>query len=227
MPPLQLPFFSGHGSAAVNKFTTRELAMRDAASPSGSFLLSACHQAFLSELSTLPADTLRATGITLSDYHTVESLISFPTSQIHNVVLSSSTLFLTQALRYLSFAELTTASATPRLPFDHIITSNKQLGVLGFSAGILTACVVATSSSVTSYISQAVDVYRMILWMSIRSQLHRHAELQRIGHSKYDAAPWSMVILGMTKANVEGAIATFNAVSIMSSFISLRVRTPH
>ncbi|ESK95806.1 polyketide synthase [Moniliophthora roreri MCA 2997] len=220
MPQLNTPFFAGLGNAAINKAATRELAKRDACSPSGSFLLSACHHAFVSELSTLPVDTLNDLAIDLRQFQTAESLIAIPQSHTHYTVFSSSTLFLTQALRYLSYVESVTNVDTSRLPFDHPLGNNGNLGVLGFSAGILTACLVATSSTVTNYTSRAVEIYRLVLWMGIRCQLYRNGELKRIGHPRYNTASWSTVFLGLTRASAEDALVAFNTSCRSTLFIT-------
>jgi hypothetical protein len=216
-PPLHVPIFAGQGTTAVNTPQTRQQALHDASSASGSLLLSTCHEAFLAELSTLAATDLNIVNIDTTHFKRKESLIEFPTqgSYIQNPVISGPTLFLIQILRYLAFVEgiaLTTNSLTP---FSDILKSNLdyQIGILGFSSGILSACVVGTSVSALAYISRAVEAYRLALWVGIRTQIFRRRALDTSHLDKNTALPWSLVFLGMNKAHAEESIQNFNKVT--------------
>ncbi|KAF5377903.1 hypothetical protein D9615_006799 [Tricholomella constricta] len=218
-PPLYLPVFAGQGTAAATVPQTRQTAILDASSQSGSILLSACHEAFHHELSSLSAPELLHVDIDLTDFRKPESLLSLPAERYQqNSVISGSTLFLLQALRYLSFVEATGISTDSLTPFSDVLKANSEhgLGVLGFSSGILPACVVATSFSTFSYISRAVEAYRLALWVGIRSQLYRNDTLKSGSRDLDTKLPWSLVFIGMSKEDAEEAILNFSKELVMS-----------
>jgi hypothetical protein len=101
-----------------------------------------------------------------------------------NAVLAGTSLFLVHALRYLRFVEGSCSSTgdsssdtpprTSLTPFlDALASSN---GVLGFSSGVLPACVAATSPDLPSYIAHAVEAYKVALWIGVRAEGWRAAE---------------------------------------------------
>ncbi|KAG5644334.1 Type I Iterative PKS [Asterophora parasitica] len=212
-PPLHLPVFAGQGTTAAAAPQTRQRAILDASSRSGSILLSACHEAFHRELSSLSAPETLHVAVDIADFSKPEDLLSWPEGRyLQNPVISGSTLFLLQTLRYLSFIEETGISSDSLTPFSDVLKKNSEhgLGVLGFSSGILPACVVATSTSTFSYISTAVEAYRLALWVGIRSQLYRRDTL-KCGSLNLDTKlPWSLVFIGMSRMEAEVAISSFS-----------------
>ncbi|KAG6872570.1 hypothetical protein C0995_008721 [Termitomyces sp. Mi166 len=209
---LYLPIFAGQGTSAATSSQTCQTALSDSSSPSGTLLLSACYEAFHRELSCLPDGDFSALEIDRADFSLPQDLISSPKHRYqHNAVVSGSTLFLVQALRYLAFVEATCVSANSVTPFSDILKRNIQhdLGVLGFSSGILPACVVATSFSTWSYITRAVETYRLAIWVGIRSHLYRVQTLKAASLNLNTHLPWSLVLMGSTKVDAEEALATY------------------
>ncbi|KAF9464084.1 beta-ketoacyl synthase, partial [Collybia nuda] len=213
-PPIHLPIFAGQGTTSANAPQTRQQALLDASSASGSTLLSACHEAFLTELSTLSATDLDMVDVNLTNFRKKESLLAVPDqkSYFHNPVISGPTLFLMQSLRYLAFVEETSLSTDSLTPFSDILKRNvdNNIGVLGFSSGILSACVVSTSLSTLAYISRAVEAYRLAIWIGVRTQIYRRRALESSHLDTNTALPWSLVFLGMNKAYAETSIRSFN-----------------
>ena len=216
-PSWCLPVFAGQGIASINSPQTRQQALLDASSPSGSVLLSACHEAFQAELSSLSLINLLHVQVHMADFQTREALVALPPEHyLHNPVISTSTLFLIQALRYLAFVEATALSTGSLRPFTDILERNAEhgLGILGFSSGILPACVAATSFSLHKYISTAVEVYRLALWIGIRSQLYRQETLAAASLDQHTSLPWSVVLIGLDRELAATSVSDFNKVII-------------
>lgn len=212
---LDIPVFAGQVTAAANSSQTRQQALHDASSPSGSILLSSCYEAFYTELSTLTPDQLEQVDIDISDFKTPNSLLSIPADRyMHNAVISGTTLFLIQSLRYLAFAESAGASINSLTPFSDVLKRNLEhgMGVLGFSSGILAACVVGTSLSTVVYISRAVEAYRLAFWIGLRTEMYRLVTSSADGVEFDSSLPWGLVFLGMSKQVAEEAITNFSKV---------------
>ncbi|KAG6896291.1 Type I Iterative PKS [Termitomyces sp. T32_za158] len=210
---LYLPIFTGQGTSAANSPKTRQTAISDASSSSGSLLLSECYKAFHHELSSLPASDFSALEIDRADFSLPNDLISTPKQCYQqNAVVSGSALFLIQTLRYLAFVEATCVPRNSVTPFNDVLKGNIQygLGVLGFSSGILPACVVATSFSTLSYITRAVEAYRLAIWVGIRSHLYRVQVLIAASLDLKTDLPWSLVLTGIAIFEAEEALATYN-----------------
>lgn len=212
---VNVPVFAGQGTVAVHSSQTRQQALRDAAKASGAFLLTACHQAFHAEFAALSSTELAEVDIDITDFSTPESLLAIPADRyLNNAVVSGTTLFLIQSLRYLAYIEASGVTTGSITPFSDALKENVEqgLGVVGFSSGILPACVVATSQSTLTYISNAVESYRLAFWIGIRCQQHRISALTaEDGPGKECTEPWSLAVLGLDKKAVEGAVAAFQS----------------
>ncbi len=211
---LNVPVFAGQGTTAADSSATRKQASTDASSSAGSLLLTACFEAFHAELSCLSQHEILTSGIDVSDFKSKMTLLDIPAERyLHNPIITGTTLFLLQSLRYLAYVESSGADGESLTPFSDILRGNLEnsLGVLGFSSGILPAVVTGTSFNTISYISRSVEAYRLALWIGIRTQRYK------VQTDLYDpAAPWSLVFLGLSKESAEDAIANFKAVRIFS-----------
>ncbi|KAF5350379.1 hypothetical protein D9758_012473 [Tetrapyrgos nigripes] len=203
VPVLDVPFFSGQGNAAADKSSTRELAVHDAETISGSTLLHSCFNAFHTEISSLAPAIRKGIDVDLDDFQSPLSLLQATTQRYtHNSVLSGSTLFLIQSLRYLAYVD---SSDLPR-----------HAEILGFSSGIIPAVVVSTSYTKASFVSRAVEAYRLVLWIGIRAQLYRRSELEPIPFENIGSLPWSFAFIGMNREAAEEAVEKFNSVNPLS-----------
>lgn len=211
---LCIPVFAGQGTNAASSVATRQQALSDAKLPCCSVLLAACFQAFVSELLTLSSSDLDDIQVSLSEFTTKESLLVQDERYLHNPVITGPTLFLVQVLRYLAFTEGDGGSTKPHAPFGDILKSNKKydVGILGFSSGILPACVVSSSNTVIDFISRAVEIFRLVLWIGIRSQHYRKKALSLCTPSVQPSLPWSLVFFGLTRQAAEAALEKFNKV---------------
>lgn len=206
---LNIPIFAGQGTAAANTTATRKQALKDASSSAGSLLLAACFEAFHSELSSLSQQEILKSGIDIADFKNKNTLLELPAERyINNPIVSGTTLFLLQSLRYLAYVESSGAAGESLTPFSDVLKGNLEhsLGVLGFSSGILPAVVAGTSFNVVSYISRSVEAYRLAVWIGIRTQQYRDQVIL-----DDSAAPWSLVFLGLDKKSAEEAITAFNS----------------
>ncbi|KAJ6485560.1 putative polyketide synthase [Mycena sanguinolenta] len=208
---MDILIFAGQGTTTS---AARTQALHDALSPSGATLLCACHQTFHSELASLPPSQLSIAGIDFEDFKSKDSLLNAPGSRYHhNPIISGTTLFLFQSLRYLSFVEASAVTENSLAPFSDVL--GRSHCVLGFSSGILPACVVSSSSDLVSYISYAVQAYRIALWIGIRTQIYRVTTLH--DGTITDSSQWSFVVHGISKNEAEELLQGFHMTSLPSS----------
>ncbi|KAH7885548.1 putative polyketide synthase [Phlebopus sp. FC_14] len=163
-----VPVFSGQGSGKTSLRQAHDQAVRDASSDLGLLLATSCLDAFFAELSSLSPEELSQTGICVSDFENPQSLISPPPKYTKNQIVSGTSLFLAQTLRYQSYVQST--FGFPHC-FRDILHPNSYhgVGVLGLSSGIFPACVVAASHNMLMYISIAVQVFRLVFWIGFRA----------------------------------------------------------
>ncbi|KDR83172.1 hypothetical protein GALMADRAFT_134664 [Galerina marginata CBS 339.88] len=207
-----LPVFGGQGTLAFDPGNDFHRFSNLTSSPSASVILSACHTAFHDEVASLDTKDQDKLGICLSQFKHKESILKPQNEQqFNNPVFAGPILLLFQLLRYLSFIENAPITTDSTTPFTDALRCNTDhgVGILGFSSGIISACVVATSPSALSFISHAVEAYRLALWIGIRSQFYR-AGLQQSSALPIDYRPWALVIVGIKKVNLKHAIDDFN-----------------
>ncbi|KAJ7613846.1 putative polyketide synthase [Mycena polygramma] len=203
---MNIAIFAGQGNSTAIS-SARAQALCDASSQSGATLTTIFREVFHTELASLSPEQLDIAGIQLEDFTRRESLLDEPRARYHhNPIISSTTLFLFQSLRYLRFIE----SSGSLAPFRDFL--KRTHGVLGFSSGILTACVVASSADLASYFSQAAQAYRLALWIGVRTQFYRATSL-----STDNDSPWSAVILGVLRKEAEELLQGFQEASAPST----------
>ncbi|KAJ7613999.1 polyketide beta-ketoacyl-synthase [Roridomyces roridus] len=211
---MQVPFFGGHGAGTTGTPEAFVQAVQDVScSSAAATLLAACHQAFRTETSTLSARELSLCGISLEDFKTPESLLDLPTRYHHNTILSWG-LLIAQAVRYLRFVEKKAEDASSVSPFAEVLGQTGGAGILGFSAGIVMASVVASSESLGCFLANAVQAYRLVLWMGVRCQIYRANTTRRDELLPFaEDEPWGVVVIGMTRSEIEERIRAFQTPS--------------
>ena len=213
---LNIPIFAGQGTQAARSAATRQQAHNDASSTLGSLLLKTCYEAFAQELSSLNPSELAATKLDLADFPNPESLLTLPTERYDdNAVISGTTLFLIQSLRYLACVEATATASGSITPFSDFLKMNidHQVGITGFSSGILTACLVASSQTALSYLTHAVEIYRFAFWLGVRCQEYRVAALESFNIPlKWHSEPWSQVVIGLNEATLSDYISKYHEI---------------
>ncbi|KIJ60216.1 polyketide synthase [Hydnomerulius pinastri MD-312] len=200
-----IPVFSGQGSGRASLAQARDQAIRDTDSHLGPLLLSSCFDAFLSELCILSPHELDQSGICSSDFRDPGSLLAPQPRYKRNQIISGTSLFLTQALRYQSHVQSTSRSHSSR----NFLETNTDygVGVLGLSSGIFPACVVAASHNALTYISNAVEVFRLVFWLGFRVLQFTRRLLK--DNPVDSTLPWSVVCLGFSQADMQEHIAVF------------------
>jgi len=221
MERLNIPVFSGQGSISADSRPVRDQALISSSSPGGTLLLSSCFEAFHSELSSLSDAELQMTGINLVDFDSPSKLLNVPpTKYIRNPVVSGTRLLLIQALLYLEWATRTVGAAPDA--FATLLEWNRRhrVGIVGFSSGIISACVVGTSTTLLDFLSNSASAFRVTLWIGVRAQCYRSRALLASGLHVNDDRSWSRIILGMGCHTAEEAISKFCLqVSILLSYL--------
>jgi len=199
---LDVPIFAGQGTEAADSLRAHEQALRDSTSPSGALLLSSCFDAFHQELSELSPHEIELSRVDRADFGSPNDIISSLPQYSDNPIISSTKLFMFQSLRYLGHVESLKTSG-----FTDVLKANTShnLGVLGFSSGILVACVVAASQNTLVYISISVEAFRLAFWIWVRTQYYRKNVL---GDGE-EGLPWSVVLLGTDRKEADAAIEAF------------------
>ncbi|KAJ4000729.1 polyketide synthase [Lentinula boryana] len=208
-PQLFVPIFAGQGSTPSTLSSYINSTVRRSQRGLCSTFLTVCHEAFLDEISSLSVLELAQAGVDPNDFRSPETLLTMWLSRYpHNAVMSSSALILMQLLQYLSFVEDFGAENGSLRPFADLLSgqTTSSVGVLGFSSGIISACAVASSDSAKSFLSWALEAYRLAFWIGIRCQLYR------FGTSDADTIlPWSVVFLGISAEVLQEAISNFRS----------------
>ena len=210
MERLNIPIFSGQGSTSINSRCVQDQVIISSASPPGTLLLSSCFEAFHSELSSLSEAELEMTGVSLVDFDRPSALLLvLPDKYLRNSVVSDTRLLLIQALIYLGWA--TGAVGTAQDAFSALLEKNRQnsTGIVGFSSGVISACVVGTSATLLDFLSNAVSAFRVALWIGVRTQFSRGHALLASGFQINDNCLWSVVLLGIGHHATEEAISRF------------------
>ena len=210
MERLNIPIFSGQGTTSINSRCVQDQAIISSASPPGTLLLSSCFEAFHSELSSLSEAELKRTGVSLLDFDRSSALLLVPPEKyLRNSVISGTRLLLIQTLIYLEWA--TRAVGATQVAFSAPLERNRQIntGVIGFSSGIISACVVGTSATLLDFLSNAVSAFRVALWIGVRAQFYRDHTLLASGFHINDNRLWSIILLGLGHHATEEAISQF------------------
>ncbi|KAH0826248.1 putative polyketide synthase [Lanmaoa asiatica] len=198
-----LPVFAGQGTTRTSLRHAADQAIRDADSPTGSLFLSSCLDVFLEELAALSPEELDQSGICPSDFDGPRRLLTPDPKYVKNHIISANFLFLAQVMRYQSYVQTTSRSFLDLLKAN----TDHAAGVLGLSSGIFPACVVAASRNPLSYITTAVEIFRLVFWIGLRvSQFTRRLLKEK---PVDPTLPWSVVCFGLTKADVDQHIGRF------------------
>jgi Starter unit:ACP transacylase in aflatoxin biosynthesis len=210
MEHLNIPVFSGQGTTSVNSQRVQDQAVICASAPIGTLLLSSCFEAFHSELSSLSDTEKEITGVNLADFDRPLSLLLIPSNNyLLNPVISGTRLLLLQVLIYLEWTTRTFGVASDT--FAPLLQQNCRYGtgIIGFSSGVISACVVGTSATILDFLFNAVSAFRVALWIGVRTQSYRRRMLVVAGLSANDDRSWSRVLLGIGCHTAEEAITQF------------------
>lgn len=210
--PIFLPIFGGQGSLKFDPENSSTPLLLYTRLPSADVLYDACYDAFHAELRSLPLEMAERVDICACDFKEKASILS-PTLEKYllNPVVSGTSLLLHQALQYLHFVEkVCSGFRTDRGSLEEIFSSNAEhnVGVLGFSSGILAAATVAASRTKLDFIKHAVEAYRLAFWIGVRVQLYR-SNAQPC--QNLNPKPWALVVI-CDRSDVERSVLGFNKV---------------
>ncbi|KZV60680.1 ketoacyl-synt-domain-containing protein [Peniophora sp. CONT] len=201
---IEIPIFASQGTGPTITQQAAEKALTCAKSPGGSLLLTSCFETFHTELSSLDTGELAYMDIDLSDFDHPEALLFLPHPRYHyHRVISWTRFFVLQSLTYLATRSDPSTSA-----FRTAHTPGAM--ILGFSSGILPACVAGTSSSTIEYITGAIAALRLSIWIGVRTQALRRSALEEAGMAKDDTRPWALVFVGWSRENALTHVAAYN-----------------
>lgn len=199
-----VPTFSfvldGQGIPASTNQQTINTAQEDARTPLGAAVLLSCYQAFVKDLATLTPEEQHSAGLTLADVPVPDALLALPQLAAHNAVVGNVHLYLVQVLRY---AARVAGAAFPR--------AHPALGVLGFSTGMLAAAVIACADTVPNFVRHATEAFRLAFWLGLRAQQYAARALPAVPLPDAPAQAWTLITFGASRAEVEDAVAKFNA----------------
>lgn len=202
--------FGGQGSPSVFSQSAATTAEEDARlSRAGSILLSRCHAAFLEEIASLDATSQSLLAIDTRLFSSPQDLLRPPSEYHTHAVLQASTIYLIQLLHYL--AEIQRAGEPLESFFDQI------LEVAGFCSGLLPAVVVARSRTLEEAVAAGTEGFRLAFWIACRSFFWSckvevvDVEAETTATSSGDLATWSLVIRGLSQAQVEERLRLFAA----------------
>lgn len=159
------------------------------ASSRGKALLDACHQAFLDNLKAFSYEEQQILGILEADFQNPDDLLVNADRCKRNVVISSISLVLTQALRYI-------------VTYIHV-HQVRRYEYVGFSSGILVACAASTSGSIEEFLIQAVKAFDVAFWIGIHARRSRPLQFDEDGD-------WSAVFTGMDRVEATVRLANFS-----------------
>lgn len=191
--------FGGQGSSNTFSSTAISTAVNDAkSSVAGTILLSNCHAAFLKGCLSLDLDSRRKIGVEPDNFLELKDFLAPPQRFHNNAIIQATTICLYQLLHYL------VETASRDLDFD---TSRKRiLEATGFSSGLLSATVVATSRTIEEYVSFGVEAFRLAFWIACRTKINGY-KFTNI-HDQMES--WSLVVLGLPQVELQARLDEFH-----------------
>ncbi|KAI0919364.1 Type I Iterative Polyketide synthase (PKS) [Taiwanofungus camphoratus] len=196
--------FDGQGTPASFSALTTKHALRDVNLPVGNALVLACHAAFLHEFDSLSTDDRVSSGIDPHEFSAPFSLLDVSPHFQTNAIIANINLYLVQLLRFLANVEPSNLGLS-----DPGKDSTVSPELLGFSAGVFAATVIAASSDIPSFILNAVETFRLAFWLGFRCQTFAVSSLSAQGMNDL-SAPWSLVLFGSTYAEIQEAVDHYN-----------------
>lgn len=199
----------GQGIPASTSPQTIQIALQDATVPLGKAILLSCHQAFVQDYNALTSEEQRDSGLTLDDCPIPESLLELPEHISYNAVVANIHLYLVQLLRYVASVDATS--------LGDIHPSLKELGVLGFSTGMIAATVVACADNIPRFISHATEAFRLAFYMGLRAQQYCNRALPDVQMADAASQSWTLVTFGSTRSEVQDAVDKYNTDKVRAS----------
>jgi hypothetical protein len=189
----------GQGIPITTSLQTTKIALRDAQAPLGRAILLSCYQAFIADYGSLSQQEQLDSGLTLEDCPRPESLLELPRRTPHNAIVGNVHLYLVQILRYV--AQFDTCVA---------LETSADVGILGFSTGMLAATVIACASTIPNFIAHSTEAFRLAFWTGLRAQQYANRAHPYIESSDPKSASWTLVIVGPTRSEIQEVVDQYN-----------------
>ncbi|KAL9583818.1 MAG: hypothetical protein Q9212_002491 [Teloschistes hypoglaucus] len=190
--------FGGQGSSSL--FADAAIAAAKEScknSVAAAILVSKCHASFLEELRSLDPHEQKLVGIESSHFINQHDFLSPPLAYHRNGLIQSTTICLYQLLRYLVELE------QPAL--DNGFSSEHILEATGFCSGLISAAVAASAVTSSDVVQFGTEAFRLAFWTACRTVL----EGQKQTMVSEEDESWSLVVMGLNKAQVEDRIDQF------------------
>lgn len=187
--------FAGQGSTVLAFDKSSILSTSTIASR----FVKSCHEAFLSDLESIPTEARSAVEQTRKALTTPESLANPPPSLSADPIAQSVTLYVHQILDFISYTR--SADPSQRAPLSPIETA-------GFCSGVLPAVIVALcpSPEADEFLETAVVGFRLAFWIGLRSALF----CERVVDESSKHLPWSLTVRGLAAAEIERLLKEYN-----------------
>ncbi|CAK5263658.1 unnamed protein product, partial [Mycena citricolor] len=216
--------FAGQGTSGLSALKCQAQVVSE--TPLGATLLLACYEAFHRELASLTSQELRLTGLSREDFDGCNTVLCPAQKYLWNPILSGTTLLLAQSLQYLSYIKQLHPKHPEKLFTDAL---DRTQVVLGFSSGLLAACVAATSNDIATYILHTIQAYQVAFWVGVHAQSYRVKVLSSVSASEFQNKSWTLVIMGASEDVIASEIDKFledldsNVLSITAVFSKTRI----
>ena len=190
--------FGGQGSSSLFSDAASTAAEDNSRScVAAATLASKCHAAFLEEYRSLSPQEQRIIGIDLDRFHRHHDFLVPPRECHRNGLIQSTTICLYQLLQYVAVMD--------RLTAEKHCLSEQILEATGFCSGLIPAAVVASSQTSADMVKWGSEAFRVAFWTACRTILESE---KQVGVFTEDET-WSLVILGLTRLQVEEHLQQF------------------
>ncbi|RDA90176.1 hypothetical protein CP533_1018 [Ophiocordyceps camponoti-saundersi (nom. inval.)] len=193
--------FGGQGSFSIFSSHAAAIAEQNAqTTPAGTILLSRCHAALLTEISSLHKESRQLLSLDILSFNSPSDLLKPAVTYHTHPVIQATTIYLYQLLGYLS--EATRRYKSYEQSFDDLYAA------AGFSSGIIPAAVVALSRNLDEFVASAVEGFRLAFWVACRSFFWclKDAESSEPINND-DRATFSLVTRGLSLAQIEDRLS--------------------
>ena len=189
-----VPVFAGLGSDALFSRDAVNTVLADCQTLEANLILRECFQIFHYELQhAIDSEILSRSSIDLGDFPHAEKLIDPPEQYQRHILIQHVTLFLTQVSRF-------AGHRSTHRSVHSICTS-------GFCVGLLPAAAVATSSDLSTFVSQSRRLFHTALQLGIHCEAHRQGQIHQQQCEIDDS--WSIVVDGIPSDQATNIVGSF------------------
>ncbi|CAD6924271.1 unnamed protein product [Tilletia laevis] len=201
-----LPIFAGQGTSGF------DVPLHKLAPPSSlaEVCLKELHSTVVDCFKSLSAQQLNKLQLARDHFDRPETLLGTQGSRIlspSSALAASLRTTAFQLVLYLAKVESAQVSFE-----DHLGPATKTIGVLGFSSGLISATVVASSRTTLDYLTNSVAAIKVAFWLGLRADLFKRDAVAAIGDKtdqQYAEASWSTVVLNADEVALQHELDHF------------------